>query len=300
MWLLLSFVSAALLGLYDVAKKKALSDNAVLPVLLLNTLFSSIIFLPFVISSLTGAEWFDGTPFETPQGTTKEHLLVMGKAAMVLTSWIFGYIGIKHLPITIVGPINATRPVMVLVGAMLIFGERLNAYQWVGVLLAIFSLFLLGRSSRKEGVYFTHNIWILCIALAAITGAGCGLYDRYLTRELAPMFVQSWYTLYQLLFMGLAITAVGIAEGGNGFRGFHWSWAIPLISIFLSCADVAYLFALSREDSMISVVSMIRRSSVIVSFTCGAVLFREKNLRGKAIDLLLVLIGMVFLYIGSR
>ena len=38
----------------------------------------------------------------------------------------------KHLPITIVGPINATRPVMVLVGAMLVFGERLNLYQWIG------------------------------------------------------------------------------------------------------------------------------------------------------------------------
>ena len=30
----------------------------------------------------------------------------------------FGYYGMKHLPLTIVGPINATRPVLVLVGAM--------------------------------------------------------------------------------------------------------------------------------------------------------------------------------------
>ena len=34
MWLLLAFTSALLLGLYDVAKKQALRDNAVLPVLL--------------------------------------------------------------------------------------------------------------------------------------------------------------------------------------------------------------------------------------------------------------------------
>jgi len=39
---------------------------------------------------------------------------------------VFGYIGIKHLPITIVGPVNATRPVLVLVGALAIFCERLN------------------------------------------------------------------------------------------------------------------------------------------------------------------------------
>lgn len=54
MWLTLAFVSAALLGLYDAAKKTALTDNAVLPVLLLNTLFSTLIFLPTILSAEGG------------------------------------------------------------------------------------------------------------------------------------------------------------------------------------------------------------------------------------------------------
>ena len=49
MWLLLAFLSAALLGFYDAFKKKSLRDNAVLPVLFLNTVFSSMVFLPFHI-----------------------------------------------------------------------------------------------------------------------------------------------------------------------------------------------------------------------------------------------------------
>ena len=73
-----------------------------------------------------------------------------------------------------------------------------------------------------------------------------------------------------------------------------------MISIFLGAADFVYFYALSEPDSMISIVSMIRRGSVIVSFAFGALLFREKNLRSKALDLLLVLIGMVFLYLGSK
>ncbi len=300
MWVLLAFLSAALLGFYDVAKKRALADNAVLPVLLLNTLFSSIIFSPFIIASACGAEWFDGTVFEVTQGSLRDHAAVFAKAAMVLASWVFGYIGMKHLPITIVGPINATRPVMVLVGAMLIFGERLNGWQWAGVLLAIFSLFLLSRSSRKEGVNFLHDRWILCIAAAAVIGACCGLYDRHIMHSMNPMFVQGWYTLYQFVLMGATIAILWLPKRREAGKRFHWSWAIPLISILLSCADVAYLYALSDGDAMISVVSMIRRSSVIVSFSCGAILFREKNLRAKALDLLLILIGMIFLYIGSK
>lgn len=299
MWLLLAFASAALLGFYDVTKKQALDRNAVLPVLWFNTLFSTLFFLPMILSAETGAEWFDGTLLETHAGDAQAHLLVVAKSVIVLTSWVFGYYGLKHLPITIVGPINATRPVMVLVGAMLLFGERLNGYQWTGVVLAVLSLFLLSRSSRREGVDFGHNIWILLVAASAVTGALSGLYDKFIMSRLDPIFVQSWYNLYQLLIMSGLCMAIWWPKR-HTTTPFHWSWAIPLISIFLSLADFAYLFALRDEEAMISVVSMIRRGSVVVSFACGALLFHEKNLRSKALDLAFILIGMIFLYIGSR
>lgn len=299
MWLTLAFTSAALLGLYDVAKKRALTDNAVLPVLLLNTLFSSLLFAPVIVAAECGLGWFDGTLLESVPGDAHAHALVALKSAIVLVSWVFGYFAMKHLPLTIVGPINATRPVMVLVGAMLLFGERLNGYQWVGVALALLSLFLLSRSGRREGVDFAHNVWILCIAAAVVMGAVSGLYDKYIMARLDPVFVQSWYNFYQLLMMG---TVVGLLwwPRRRTTTPFHWSWAIPLISIFLSLADFAYLTALGEEGAMISVVSMVRRGSVVVSFCCGALLFHERNLRAKALDLLFILVGMFFLWLGSR
>ena len=190
MWLTLAFTSAALLGFYDAAKKQSLTGNAVLPVLLLNTLFSALFLLPMIVSAECGFGWFDGTILAASSGTLRAHGLVLFKAVIVLTSWIFGYFAMKHLPITIVGPINATRPVMVLVGAMLIFGERLNACQWTGVVLTLLSLFLLSRSSRREGVDFRHNVWILCIAVAALAAVVSGLYDKYIMARLDPVFVQ--------------------------------------------------------------------------------------------------------------
>jgi uncharacterized membrane protein len=81
---------------------------------------------------------------------------------------------------------------------------------------------------------------------------------------------------------------------------FRWDKCIILISIFLSAADFVYFYALSLDGAMISIVSMIRRGSVIVSFLCGALFFREKNLKSKAVDLVLVLIGMICLYLGSK
>lgn len=305
MWLILAFLSATLLGFYDSFKKKSLGGNAVIPVLFLNTLFSSLIFLPFILlSSQTGL--LDNTIFHVPSGGWEVHKYILLKSVIVLSSWIFGYFGMKHLPLTIVGPINATRPVMVLVGALLVFGEKLNLYQWIGVLLAVASFFMLSRSGRKEGIDFKHDKWIYFVVLASVLGAISGLYDKYLMASpsdggvgLDRMTVQSWYNIYQCFMMGAMLLLLWYPNHKNT-TPFHWDWGIIFISIFLSAADFAYFYALSIPGAMISIVSMIRRGSVIVSFLVGAVAFREKNLKSKVVDLALVLLGMIFLYFGSK
>ena len=305
MWLILAFLSAAFLGIYDSLKKKALRDNAVIPILFLNTLFSSLIFLPFIILS-EYTELLDGSIFHVGSGGWEVHKYIVLKALIVLSSWVLGYFGMKHLPLTIVGPINATRPVMVLIGALLFFGERLNVWQWIGVSLAIISFLLLSRSGKKEGIDFKHDNWIYMIIGAAMLGAVSGLYDKSLMAPeseggvgLDRMMVQSWYNIYQC-FMMLVMLMLLWWPKHKETTPFHWDWAIIGVSVFLSTADFMYFYALSIPAAMISIVSMIRRGSVIVSFLCGAMLFHEKNLKAKAVDLALVLLGMIFLYIGSR
>lgn len=305
MWLILAFLSATLLGFYDSFKKESLRDNAVIPVLFLNTLFASMIFLPFIILSYN-TTMLDGSIFHVASGGWDEHKYIIGKSIIVLSSWIFGYFGMKHLPLTIVGPINATRPVMVLVGALLVFGERLNVYQWIGVVLAVASFFMLSRSGKKEGIDFKHDKWICFIVLAAVLGAVSGLYDKYLMapREsggvgLNSMMVQSWYNIYQCFMMLIMLLVIWYPKR-KASTAFHWHWGIILISVFLSAADFVYFYALSFPDAMISIVSMVRRGSVIVSFLFGAMLLHEKNLKSKLVDLMLVLLGMLFLYIGSK
>ncbi len=289
MWLAFAFLSAFLLGFYDVSKKYSLRDNAVIPILFLNTLFCSIIFLPLA--------------FQTPFGGWEVQRYIVLKAFIVLSSWLLGYIGIKHLPITIVGPINATRPVMILVGALIIFGERLNLWQWAGVVLAILSFFLLSRSGKKEGIDFKHNRWIMCTIGASVMGAVSGLYDKYLLASsggigLPRLTVLCWFNIYQAIMMGVMLLLLWWPNRKN-HTPFRWRWSILLISVFLSMADYAYFYSLSLDGALISVVSMVRRSSVLVSFMLGASLFHEKNLRSKAIDLVLVLLSMVLLWLGQ-
>lgn len=305
MWLLLAFLSATLLGFYDSFKKKALPSNAVIPVLFLNTVFSSLIFIPFIILSY-GSTTLDGSIFHVASGGWEVHKYILLKSCIVLSSWLAGYFGMKHLPLTIVGPINATRPVMVLVGALLVFGEQLNLYQWIGVVLAVISFLLLSRSGKKEGIDFKHDKWIYCIVIAAVLGAVSGLYDKYLMASpenggvgLDKMMVQSWYNIYQMFMMGAMLLVIWMPVRKKT-TPFRWDWTIIGISVFLSAADFVYFYSLSLPGAMISIVSMIRRGSVIVSFLFGAAVFHEKNLKAKFVDLAFVLLGMIFLYLGSR
>ncbi len=297
-------MSATLLGFYDSFKKKSLQGNAVIPVLFINTVLCSLIFLPLIVLSATGT-LPSSSPFHVGGGGWEMHRYVILKSVIVLSSWLAGYIGMKHLPLTIVGPINATRPVMVLIGALLVYGERLNAWQWAGVAVAATSFLLLSRSGKKEGINFAHDKWIGCIVLAAVLGAVSGLYDKYLMASPADggvgldrMAVQSWYNIYQSAMMLIMLAIIWFPRRESD--KFHWSWSIIGISIFLSAADFLYFYALSLPSAMISIISMIRRSSVLVSFLFGAVFFHERNLKGKAVDLLLVLLSMVLLFIGSK
>ena len=290
MWWLLSFISAALLGCYDSFKKISLKDNAVIPILFLNTLISTCLLSPLLVT--------------TGFGSWAVQRWILLKSVIVLSSWLAGYFAMKHLPLTIVGPLNATRPVLVLLGAVLIFGERLNFLQSLGVGLAIVAYFLMRLSGKKEGIDFRHNKWIFCLIFAVLAGALSGLYDKFLMSPesglgLDRLQVISWYTLYQCGMM-LILLLVAWVPTRERTTPFQWRWSIPFISLFLCGADFAYLYALSQPGALIAVISMIRRGSVLVSFVIGAFFLKERNIKSKAFDLVLLLLSMLFLYLGSR
>ena len=136
----------------------------------------------------------------------------------------------------------------------------------------------------------------MAIAATAL-GAVSALYDKYLLRLYEPLEVQAWYSFYQLIIMGVTLGIM--LKLRPSATPLQWRWTIPFISIFLTVADIAYFYSLSIEDSMIAVVSMIRRGSVIVSFFYGVIALHEKNIKLKLIDLTILLVGLTFLVIGS-
>lgn len=292
MWVILALVSAFCLGFYDIFKKLSVRGNDVLMVLMLNTVFGALYMSPFLIEGISHGNWGFGN-------TVTGHLQILLKSAIVLGSWLLGYFAIKHLPLTVQGPINASRPVIVLVGALLIFGERLNWIQWLGITLGFASLFFISRIGAKEGFSIKHSKWIWMSIGATFLGAVSALYDKYLLKSFSPIEVQGWYSLYQCFIM---VITISIIKGNKKQIGdkFVWRWTIPCIALFLTVADIAYFYSLSLDGSMVAIVSMIRRGSVIVSFLYGVIALHEKNIKPKLIDLSILLVSLALLVIGSQ
>jgi transporter family protein len=300
MWVILALASAFLLGIYEVFKKLSVQNNAVIPVLFLSTLTSSLIFLPFVIGSYIAPEFFTSIHLFIPEINLVQHGLILIKSVIVVASWILAFYAVKNLPITIVGPIRATGPIWTLLGAILIFGEHLNLYQWLGVSVTLLFFYLLSTTGKLEGIHFKTNKWVFFIVAATFIGAASGLYDKFIMRRVDRLAVQAWFSFYQVAIL-LPILAVNRWRLHKAERTpFHWRWSIPLIGVFLVLADFLYFNALTYEDSLISIISSLRRGGVVISFVVGAVVFHEKNLRKKGLYLAGILIGILLISLGSH
>lgn len=299
MWLWAAIASAVFLGVYEVIKKEASGRNSVLNVLLYATAIGALFFIPFALSALCGWNWFEGSVFRMEKGTLSDHLIVLGKSLIVTVSWISGLYGLKNLPITIVGPLKATRPVFILVGSILIYGEQLNLMQWAGILISMAALFMLSVSSRREGFSFIHNRWIWCMAVSVLFGVISALIDKKIMTWMSPMFVQAWCNIYIAALLAVIVLFHKL-KGSPAYEKLNRDWTIVLIALFLTVSDFLYFFSLTDSQSMISIVSMLRRCSVVVTFILGAAVFREKNLKAKGFELVLMLVGAALLVFASK
>jgi len=321
MWTLLAFISALCLGFYDISKKIALRENRVIDVLTLSICFSALMLSVPLLLSRVAPDAMQQTPFYVPRLDTTGHLYTLLKSVIVLSSWVFAYISLKHLPISVVSPLQATRPMWTLVGALLIFGERLNLYQWTGVILAIGSIFLFSlgaaRTSNHPSQFREHFRYYVCLVLAILIGAASGLYDKFLMRHYDHNAVQVYYTFYQAVMMLIVWSIDRYAQSSRKSKvesrkqkvsilnsqfinpSFINPSFIFLISLFLVISDNVYMLALRDPDSMIAVVSTIRRGGAVIGFGYGLFFLHENDPWRKVLCMLGIVAGLICLALGS-
>lgn len=281
MWALLAVFSAILLGLYDVAKKKALQQNGIFAVLLVATALSTLFVSPFL-----------------RLGPAADHLRLALKAVLVTASWVSGMVGLKLLPLTTVSTIKGSRPVFVVLFSIILFGEKLNWMQWTGIAIVLFALWLIGRTSSSDASRQARRKGFVFMGISIVTGVCSALYDKHIIAGMEPMFVQSWTNLFITLILAVIVGAKALMDGEKRER-IRWDWTLLVVAVLITGADALYFFSLKQPGALLSVISVVRRASVLVTFVAGAILFKEGNVKRKAFNMFLMAAGVALLLIGS-
>jgi transporter family protein len=300
MWIYLGLLSALFLGMYDVSRKQALRDNAVLPVLFLSTVFSASVAAALVILSKLYPSQMIQTGLYVPAVCFTGHMHLLAKSAIISASWVLSFSALKHLPLSIISPIGASGPVWTLIAAILLFHEQPNTMQYLGFGLMVLSYYFFSVIGSREGIVFYNNKWVIFTFLSLLLGTLSALYDKFLIQTLgySAVTVQMWFIIYLVPLLGL-VSLLCWYPARWRHTPFEWRWSILCIGFFLIIADFIYFNALTDRESLIGILSALRASCVVVSFTAAGLLFREVRISSKAFALAGVLGGVCLILLSK-
>ncbi|MCR5560489.1 MAG: DMT family transporter [Bacteroidales bacterium] len=299
MWIWLALASAILLGFYDVAKKYSLKRNGIYFVILAATGFTAVFLCPFL-----------------SPGPAAYHLKIAVKAVIVTATWLSGMEALRLLPITTVSTFKASRPMFVVLFSILLFGERLNLWHWLGVAAVLVALWLLGAASGREGFRFGSGRGFWALIISMVTGVASALWDKYIISSFVfegplspvyaalpenlqvPLFLQSWTNVYITILLAVIVAVKAVRDGERRER-FRWDWSLLAIAVLITFSDAIYFLAINQEGSLLSVISLVRRFSIVVTFFVGAIIFREGKIKGKSAALAFMIVGILLLMYGS-
>ena len=224
-------------------------------------------------------------------------MLACVKSVIVATSWVFTFTALRTLPISIATPIRASAPAIVFVFALFLYGEIPGWLQALGMAVTFGGYWAFSWAGRYEGIDFFRSRAVWFAIAGACCSAGSSLWDKYCFQvRAAPVEqVQFWFQVGLVCFYALLLTGQRLLHLRCG--RFEWRWTIPLTGILLVAADWLYFTGLAQPGVPISVASLMRRFSVVLTFVIGARFFHETNLRRKALALTLVVAGMALLCI---
>ncbi len=246
MWIGLGIVSAIFLGMYDISRKHALRENAVLPVLFLGAFSGALVVFPFLLLSRFSPETMINHEFYVPPLTLAGHLNLVAKAAIITIAWLMNFFALRNLPISIVSPISAFGPVWTILGETLLFSEYPSKIQFVGICVMVASYIWLSMVGGREGIIFYKNKWILYSILATILGAISAMYDKLMIQRwgYSPVAVQAWFMIYLVPLLGIVLVFFWLPNRSR-YTPFSWRWSIIFIGVMLLVADFLYFRALT-------------------------------------------------------
>lgn len=214
----------------------------------------------FVVAALVTAAWLGlRGGLRGYGGLTRKHLWMLGVAALLLVgNYVFYLLGVQYTT-----PANAQlliqlAPLLMALGGIWLFGERLRAAQWFGMALLVLGMVLFFRdqlmaAARAPGYVFGS----LLVIVGAIVWAGYALLQKQLLLRLGSM---------QILLLIYAIASIVLLPFSHPsallrLDGLHWMMlgycALNTIGAYGAFAEALAHWEASRVSAIIATTPLL-------------------------------------------
>ncbi|MBE7042929.1 MAG: hypothetical protein E7399_05485 [Ruminococcaceae bacterium] len=275
LWILFTLIYALLKGSREGMKKAALKKSSANEILFFYTLIGWIFTLPYLKSAM--------------QLELRLIFLVFVKSAVVCTAWIFAFRALKKMSVSLYGIMDLSRMIFSTLLGVLVLGESMTLPKTMGIILVIAGLLLanLKRDSDTKGM--TCSVLIAAL-LNCFFNALSGTMDKILMRTMQSSQLQFWFMLFMTMIYGIILLIQKETISIKTLKSNIW---IPLMSISLVVGDKFLFEANASPDSQVTLMTVIKQSSVLITVLAGWLVFKEKHILYKMACAAIVISGIV-------
>lgn len=283
-WIFLVLLYGLLKGGREIAKKKAMDKNSVMEVLLAYTLLSFILVIPQAPNA-GGLE-------------PKFYFLIAIKSFCMFLAWLCGFYSLKKIPVSLYGILSLSRVIFATLLGVVVLHETMTTYKLIGLILVCAGLLLLKFNPKKDNQLTPEKdnqpeiaaIFIILAFISCIFNSISGFMDKILMRDITSSQLQFWYMLFIIIYYGIFVIIKKIKISPSVLKNV-WVWALAVMFVI---GDKALFIANANPNSQITIMTLIKQSSCIVTILGGKFIFKEKGIAYKLFCASIVILGIVF------
>lgn len=274
-WILFTLIFGICKGAREGVKKKALGKSTLFEVLFVYTLIGFVLVLP-------ASKNVFGVPFEY-------YFYILIKSLLVFTAWLCSFNSIKHMPVGMYGVMDMARVLFATVMGITIMGESATVKQMAGLLLVLLGLVLV-NVQKKSSKDYVEKKYVLLTLVSCLLTATSGVMDKWLTKTVTSSQLQFWYMFFMCVMYGVCIL---FSKTKLNIRSLSKNYWIPILSILFVIGDRALFIANENPESKITIMTLIKQSSVLAAILAGRLMFGEKGTLKRTICAIIIVFGIL-------
>lgn len=275
LWILLVLFYGISKGIRDGLKKLSLQKSTLMEVLLFHSLIAFLLTIPF-----------SHNVFDMP---TIFYTLIFLKSFVIFLAWIFSFMSLNKMSLSYVGVMDMSRVVFSTCLGVFLLGEDMGLPNIVGLVLVLVGLFLVNIRKTANSSENTSPKYVVLTLAACLLNAMSGTMDKIYTQYVTSGQLQFWYMFFMVILYTAYVLFTRTKVRISVLKDNIWIW---VLSVLFVVADRALFIANSSSASQVTVMTLIKQSSVIVTIIFGKYVFKEKNILFKLLCSLLIILGI--------